>query len=54
MNVHLTDGMKHAITSSAQFHKNGSVPNRALTLGTPRDSWVLVTFGKFLITNNVT
>lgn len=31
-----------------QFQKNGEVPNRALTLGTPRTSWALLTSGKFL------
>lgn len=31
-----------------QFQKNGAVPNRALTVGTPRTSWMLLTSGKFL------
>eukprot|EP01018_Ginkgo_biloba_P035474 Gb_39227 [translate_table: standard] len=31
----------------AQFQKNGAVPKRALTLGTPNTSWALPTSGKF-------
>lgn len=46
----LTCGRRFVIASIPQFQKNGAVPNLALTVGTPRISWVLLTSGKFLKT----
>lgn len=43
-----TAGSKLVIASIPQFQKNGAVPNRALTFGTPRISYALLTSGKFL------
>lgn len=45
-----TDGRSFVIASIPQFQKNGDVPNLALTVGTPRISWALLTSGKFLKT----
>lgn len=44
----LTAGSKYVIATIPQFQKKGAVPNRALTVGIPRTSWMLLTSGKFL------
>lgn len=47
INLH-TAGSKYVMATIPQFQKKGAVPNRALTVGIPRISWVLLTSGKFL------
>lgn len=44
----LTTGTNFTIASIPQFQKKGDVPNRALTVGTPKILCAVVTSGKFL------